>query len=356
MIIFLGALAIFMAGSTKDVVTGVNSLHMGYDDAWKTDLSLPVPIILGNRPDLSRGALNSQSDMHGERFGIFAMDRDSASVQLLMSNEVAHYVYNEGGMGHFRFGGWNTEEVVKYYPRNSNKNYSFYAYYKRGEETVEINDTKVLMNVKLFRPNDVLWGKAEAPEGEMGFNEAYFRKNPDASVSFDFSHPASQLSFSVSPSENLALPEKSIFRIEQMWFYDVPADVKLCVADCNKESSVVGKFTEVSAVRDSVFLECAEGGSPNLATDLRYNSLPDTHVHIGQDIFIAPQTETVKCVLVVTNVGNGVYRIPFDLHPSIVNPEMVGYEAGKRYAYNIVIGRKGPRPVIEKIVASRASY
>ena len=132
-IIFYSALAIFMASCTKDIVTTDSRQSMSDADAWLTDLTLPVPIMLGEGAGVTRTAISDLADMHEKRFGIFAIDRDSPTVNALLFDEDAYFIYDgQSGAGRFRFGNLADQENIMYYPTDSKCNYSFYSYYKKG--------------------------------------------------------------------------------------------------------------------------------------------------------------------------------------------------------------------------------
>jgi hypothetical protein len=99
------------------------------------------------------------------------------------------------------------------------------------------------------------------------------------------------------------------------------------------------------------------GDTPALDVKLSNATPWEKQYQIGDVIFIMPQTDPIKCVLHVRHEVNGSEGdFEYYLHPSMINDKLTGYEAGKIYRYNFVIGRNGPKPISEGVTAGNQQY
>ena len=153
-LIFLGALAILMAGCSK------NNPQQPDPDAWVHDLSLPVPIQFGSPLPVTKAVgFVDASDLEGIDIGVYGLDKSADAVwnlQDLTSGDVI--LANKKGT--ITQGSIDLEGGPYYYPRVSEKNYTFYGYYPKTSPTTS-DGGGLYVNVPLVN-TDVLWSRAEA--------------------------------------------------------------------------------------------------------------------------------------------------------------------------------------------------
>ena len=184
-LIFLGVLAmLFVAGCSK------SNPQPSDPDAWVTDLSLPVPIQFGSTSILeTKAGYESLNDFSSTTFGVFGLAGGGSDSDALLFNEPATlsngYLALSGG--------------TKYYPKDSDKNYTFYAY-------APMAATGGLSPVISLGTQDYVWDSAEATplnnaDGVLvnGYNARYMRTIRQMGVvsshspNFDFKHVTSGL-------------------------------------------------------------------------------------------------------------------------------------------------------------------
>ena len=207
-LIFLGALVMMiMAGCSK------KNLQVTPDeDAWVDDLSLPVPIQFGSSSFLETKAegIESVDDLAGKVLGIYGLakngsDWTNGSEDALLYNAKASVTGSQV----------NLEGDKKYYPRESDKNFSFYGVYPRftgaamDADGLYVNigkDSGDNVVHGLLGSTDIIWSMSEAtPEGDVdGYNAKYMRAIRKAgtydakSPSFLFGHVTAGLKIIVA--------------------------------------------------------------------------------------------------------------------------------------------------------------
>ncbi|MBR2856786.1 MAG: fimbrillin family protein [Bacteroidales bacterium] len=159
-LLLLGALAIFMAGCSK------HNPQQPDPDAWVTDLSLPVPIQFGSPSIIeTKAGFESLSDLENTTFAVFGLPKADPTGTALLLNEPA--TLESGYLA--------LSKGTKYYPRESDENYSFYAYAPQAASggtspTIQIGTQDYVWAQTVAEPvND-----AEGNEVD-GYNAKYMR-------------------------------------------------------------------------------------------------------------------------------------------------------------------------------------
>jgi len=197
-LIFLGALAILMAGCSK------NNPQQPDPDAWVHDLSLPVPIQFGSSLVETKGGFESADDLEGlEGFGVYGLAKNDDASWVQGTQDVLLYNTKAG----VESGSVVLTGGPYYYPRESTRNFSFYGYFPR------LVGTTLKDGVGLGAPvgvgsaenaryalgkTDFIWAKAAAKGN--GYNAKYIRgirseSIDDESPIFNFRHVTSGLKF-----------------------------------------------------------------------------------------------------------------------------------------------------------------
>lgn len=353
-LIFLGVLAIFMAGCSKDTP----EVQAKPDpDAWMYDVSLPVPIRFGSSELDTRAAIEDMSDMVDQRFAFIAVNKNADNLNEpddidFPDNARAKYVGvgSEEGKFVFMTPKNSAEEMVYYYPVNTDECYSFYGYH--SEETknnvdpdnvppIAREEDVVAVEIGVAVKEDILWGKAEA-EAEIasngymydGFNAAYIRKIQKTPC-VEFIHPATCLRFTLTRKENRV---SSNLIVSHAYLDSIPSKARLCLYDLARDK--MGQFTDVIETND---VEIAKGVA--LTTNVGKKL---------DDLFIMPQTEPLKLRLVfaLPNSTTGM-SMTYELDPNdypAIGPE--GFLAGHRYNFNLIVWD----PVKVEITASVKGY
>ena len=227
-LIFLGALAILMAGCSK------NNPQQPDPDAWVHDLSLPVPIQFGSPLPVTKAVgFVDASDLEGIDIGVYGLDKSADAVwnlQDLTSGDVI--LANKKGT--ITQGSIDLEGGPYYYPRVSEKNYTFYGYYPKTSPTTS-DGGGLYVNVPLVN-TDVLWSRAEA-KGD-GYNAMYLRKIrsgliDDEVPTFNFEHSTTGLKFIAKANLEGGIHNDDDFtttKITKVRVLDVYHNGQLCVA------------------------------------------------------------------------------------------------------------------------------
>lgn len=172
---------LFMVGCSK------NNPQPSAPDAWVNDLSLPVPIQFGSTTILqTKAGYESLNDLGGTTFAVFGLAEGSDPI---LDNEPA--TLSNGYL--------DLECGTKYYPKDSENNYTFYAY-------APIAATGGLSPVISIGTQDYVWARAKAEPvvnangvEVNGFNAWYMRTIRQLGVAnthspnFDFTHVTSGL-------------------------------------------------------------------------------------------------------------------------------------------------------------------
>ncbi len=380
-IILLGALAMLMAGCSKDVYTA--SKESASDD-WQVNLDLPVPIEFGSGSVQTKAPINSMDDLltyvdengtiHPKPIGIYAIDKIASTIvkeDLLLDNHRAYYIVNEGGtkgLSLMQKGSQGINHDPQYYPIVSEKSYDFYGYYARtpDEAKVEISgETKLLVNVSVgSHKDDILWAKATTGENSDGYHARYIRKNPDKKPTLDFKHVTSCLKFRASyaptydDAGNMTSEMESIY-ISSIKFKNLHQTAQLCVLDVENPANaskliVTGDPVPLDAQRDVV------SETKNNIVAQPYDLDADGKrvykpTSLCDDFFIAPQDEVLEAEFVINYKPTGgkevSQKVTYKLDPASLGAKMNEdgkvvdeegnvirlFEAGYWYGFNIVV-------------------
>lgn len=196
-------------------------------DAWVSDLSLPVPIQFGGTSLLETKGYETASDLNGAELGVVGIARNwegNPDDNILLNNVkgsiAAGIVSLEGG--------------TRYYPRESDKNYSFYGYCPYADAAVS-PDGSVVVPITGMGKKDILWAKAEASGN--GYNAKYIRQQRASGgqdyPTFEFVHVTSCLEFKAVANTDDGHNTDSDFtniEIRRVTLKNVCATGDLCVA------------------------------------------------------------------------------------------------------------------------------
>ena len=217
-----------MAGCSK------NNPQQPDPDAWVHDLSLPVPIQFGSPLPVTKAVgFVDASDLNGIDIGVYGLDKSADAVwnlQDLTSGDVI--LANKKGT--ITGGSIDLEGGPYYYPRVSDKNYTFYGYYPKTSPTTS-DGGGLYVNVPLVN-TDVLWARAEA-KGD-GYNAMYLRKIRSGSIvdevpTFNFEHSTTGLKFIAKANLEGGIHNDNDFtttKITKVRVLDVYHNGQLCVA------------------------------------------------------------------------------------------------------------------------------
>ena len=348
-LILIGALAILMAGCSKD------NPREPEKEPWVNDLSLPVPIELGvssfNFTTRTKADMLDESNVHTADFWVYAVDTTyrlsvGENETTLMANEKANLV--EGKM---KFAG----DKTWYYPYASAYNYTFYAYHvgvKPGtsEPPIQFTDEALLVKLNLNDiQSDVLWARSVAKDITnggthlKGFNARYIRKAKQLYAAaadnykdhyaknfpkLEFQHLTTALEFNflVSPDADHQVDLNKV-KVTKLELSNMPSDVVLCVASRNPSRkageivvSTYGGHPPVSMNCDTLVME-AVGNTTKLGTLFVHVPADSTQVLVDMAVQV-PRTSDV----------NDTYEVPVKL--TLGEPEG-GFKPGYKYSYTI---------------------
>lgn len=350
----LGALAIMMAGCSKD-----NSVSSPDPDAWMYDASLPVPIRFGvSGGPMTKAAINNVYDMVSaeQDFGFFAVHDNMTAFNSqtgldMPQNALADCKLVQGSNPatvQFTFDGG-----PYYYPTTSDNNYSFYGYYARVTENVSPQADRIVIVTDLG-DTDILWAKAVAepititknglPTTYNGFNARYIRKSAEEDRDADgvadgkirhpfmnFEHLTACVAFNAKTEYSAfaeANPGKDQVKITNVTVLNTVARARLVVA--HKDPSLEGTFEVIR--------------KGDVSAEVTGKVLTETADSLCNDLFIAPsQSITVKLEYeVIAEAGATPKKMSseYELTPEVKTGDkagQTGFFAGYKYNYNFIV-------------------
>lgn len=283
--IFISVLAIIVAGCSRSVAP---------------DSLVPIEFALDCQ---AKAAVFDETDLVGERFGVFAIDRNLALDDALFLYNREGYCADNGG------------DVVlslsrrAFYPLVSETLFDFCTYYPYGS-SVEIDGDRLYAKVTLAGEDDILYAN-----DKRGYNAEVVRDG--YKPSFHFTHVTAGLSFKISYED---IPD-GVVSVESLQLKEVPVSARLCLADRTDGESLEGQFLEEGVVSDDVGV----GGSWPVSLS------GSGKVRLCDDVFVLPQ-ENIDCTLKI----NGV-EYNFTLNPEKLVSGLGGHKAGTLYTYLFVL-------------------
>lgn len=323
-----------VAGCSKDVPTKAVSS----DDAWRHDVTLPVPVEFGASATPTKAAVESVNDLNNLKFGIFAFDKSfyaggdlTEDDGVVMRNAEAKCVVSGGNASLELSQSW-------YYPIYSDRCFNFYSYHASSVSGWELTPTQALVNVSVGSVYDVLYAKAETSEpvykgGEpcYGFNGAYIRAGGDV-PEFVYGHPASSVLFKASISEPVTDMSVKLNSIHML----TPKTATLCVTDIVAPENE-GTFVAAGEPVESIVIK----GNPN--TGALNHELTVDPATVSMEHFIVPGDEELTVKVEFSVIGPGSDKVigtPDDIaQKSVVTTGLKAgedgavFEKGKRYVF-----------------------
>lgn len=356
-IILLGALAIVMAGCSKNIEPASPD-----PDAWMHDASLPVPILFSSdsQPMTKGAAIDTQSDMLDKEFGFFAFHQKmpswgSSNGNTLADNGIVGWKQNVKGKvtsvpqtGNVQF---TFEDGPYYYPQSSANNYTFYGYHAHVlDEEIRPNSGSVNVVVALGH-TDILWARAD-DEGGIdvpnndgttthydGFNARFIRKSlENGQVKHPlmrFSHLTSCVSFTAQTDKSAYASQnagKDIVTINKISILETNLKANLCVAHRTDET-LEGKLNARSEVGT------IDSGNISVQLDETPKSLTGNNNYF----FIMPSDEITVQLDFTIDSGEGKMissSSTYTLKPEVQKGPKAGEQgffAGYKYAYNFIV-------------------
>ena len=369
-IIFLGSLAIMMAGCSKDVHTASKE---PVSDDWLVNVEFPVPIEFGTGSIQTKASFDSMDDLltvdggTKHSFGVYAIDKATSTIEqddLLLDNHRAYYLENTDGSKSFTLvqkGSTGINPDPQYYPMVSEKSYDFYGYYARkgDSEITGIGGSQIMVNVPVgSSKDDILWAKASTGmsgnDYNDGYNARYIRKNPDDKPTLNFKHVTSCLKFKAiyAPNEGETEPDMSEIKITALKIKSIPTQAQLCVIDVAEPENASQLFPTGDATDVDI------NGALAYQTNLIASKDGDTYVaaDLCDDFFIAPQDEALEVQFTIkytpaTGTAAKSQTVTYTLDPSQLGADKNDngqieddygnvirlFEAGYQYGFSLKI-------------------
>lgn len=351
--ILLGALAIFMAGCSKNIEPSSPD-----PDAWRYDVSLPVPIEFGTPSVATKASYIKDLSAETKNFGVFGIDKASTDV----SSTSKQLLYNAPAV-------YNAETktldlaVKTFYPMTNTAFFNFYSYYtsKSTTENVSSEGRRVYVLTDLGN-SDILYGSTKVTGAQRntvgcdGYNAKYIRavnnngtiNEADYLPTINFVHVTSALQFYVqtpTAASEKVFTDNNI-SIKNISVTDVPTKAKLCLVDLDSDVySQDGQSVSNSA--EGRFLP-VETGSLYVRKPTESNSTSTlsmfpkvTPMKAGDPLFIAPQAEAISGQIAMQ--GYPFDPIPFELDPAVMETLDNEFKAG--HIYNIYLTVHSPEKV-----------
>lgn len=318
--IFISALAVLMAGCSRDV-----EVVTVQENDWVVNLDLPVPIRLGIG-GITKAAITDDS-LADEMFGLFAVAEETedfmASDGLNLDNQPARYT----GDG-FSFLDEHGNPVMWYYPMSSDQRYLFYGYCVNGAEPadfpVKISSDMITVAVPVTTHSDILCGKTSVSSNASSMRET---RNPSYAIDFTFRHVTACLSFKAIMDGASEWPEGKELHVSSLVLNNVPSEAELCLVDRSSSDDLwSGSYFIVPEVEGNEV--SFDGPGTAVSTNV---------VSICDDIYIVPQSERL-IVRVTGTFGDEPFDIDLTEKVAGLNGHFgyEGYSAGLRYKYKIL--------------------
>lgn len=345
-IIFILALAMIVAGCSKDVPTKA----MSSDDAWRHDVTLPVPVMFGASTNPTKAMINTTQDMNHGLFGVFAFDKS------VLADAVGDLTADDGMNMRNAYSVCKVKDGVGsldlvddwFYPMNRETEYEFFAYHiyqslDNPSVKLVMEEKRALIEMTVAGTNDVLWAKASSAEPITvdgvecgGYNAKYVREG-GAMPSFHFSHPVACVAFTACVDAEMS---GNYMRIDHVTMLGVHTKATLCIVDIeNPENN--GKFVPCAGdvISDKMVVK---GGTGNL-----FLPLTASVQSVGLDAFIVPGAESLKIKVTYSMFSKGADGVAGTSDDAVqtsgneVEAEIQAggdsgvFESGHRYLYNL---------------------
>lgn len=354
-IIFLFALAAFVAGCSKDIETGKNPINQR--PSWIDDETQLVPIQFGTSGMgvKTRSRFENLGAMYGKTLGVIGVDvkqdltsTDSSEVFCLKDERVT-----------CEYDSVKTKTMIKfkenrYYPYRSDYNYSFFSYY-RGENTEALSydslSIKLPFTGKHWGCQDIVWARADAdtmfvkkPAGEYvpasreeavgyynGYNASYMRflaKNGLYNTklpTLSFQHATTNIRFVAVLDSTVVTSFDMVPEITQVRLSGDEVYSGAALNVVHKNAVLAGTFDVSNYKKDTIILHKGDGATAlNITPDKKGKELLD-------GFFLQPQSENSKLHLELDlEFKNGyttTVMTDIDKH--------VRFEAGYFYTYQV---------------------
>lgn len=342
-----------MAGCSKDVTPDSSP----DPDAWKTDVSLPVPIEFGTPSIATKASFITDLSAETKNFGVFGIDKASTDV----SSSSKQLLYNAPAV-------YNSVDKTldlatrTFYPMTNTAYYNFYAYYTSKETTANVSTegTKIYVSTDLGY-SDVLYGSTKVTDAQEttigcdGYNAKYIRSvNANTTIekanylpTINFRHVTAALQFYLqtpSADAEAVFTDNSIY-VNRITLTDLPVKAKLCLVDLSADDysgeTVVKNESEgtfVVETKDALSVR-KPNGSTTTSTLVHYPTV--TPAKAGDPLFIVPQSEAISGT--ITMGGYPFDPIPFTLDPEEM--EVLDNEFKAGHIYNIYLTVHSPEKV-----------
>lgn len=236
-----------------------------------------------------------------------------------------------------------------YYPRVSNKNYSFYGYHPYvapTEASLTVGESQIACSYVITGKEDIIWGKiAAAPatgtDGKQydGYNAAYFRKIAPAPVSpnIPFKHLLTQLTFSLQRGADY---DPTTCAMSEIKLTSVPKNGNLMIANAvvpADEGTVAWQSTIVT------------NGTVNLVPVPVATDLADVPAYTGPALTLAEGVNRLDIPNTAVMLPSGFqkYQLSVTLNGDpttlTISPKTGNFLPG--YAYNIALTINGPMAI-----------
>lgn len=320
--IFYSVLVIVLAGCSDHVAPIV---PVNPDNSIDQTIYSDVPIEFGCG-EMTKAPINNMKDLESTtNYGLFSVKQgteDLANQNSLIDFKNELLTYNKAY-------GFNVKGA--YYPNTDDK-YSFYSYYtyqndsliRAGvstDDSFKTTQTKTSVAMYAYQPpnglkqrllgyqHDVLLAKAKGVDPKTGaeidaFNASVVKAG--AKPVFNFTHPMSLVSFSVTLAQNLTSDlGANMLRVDQVSLMNSPCYAELCIIDLEPDptKNMEGKFENIqySDQEGKVpFLRGADN-SRSLRCELLTPDRGVTKPLGAQTMVIVPQVEPLICRMQISS-------------------------------------------------------
>ena len=323
------AAMLFASCSSDDTVTNEN----GVNDEGLVEIKLGADSRVGSSVTESR-AFASVESIEDLNVGIFALDKAGLNWNgdNTMSNRPVYWNnlaanFSKNGTDPIYYANITTSiEAEKYYPRNTEREYNFYAYSPKADNgNVTIGSNSVKVNGTFKGEEDIIWGMSEKISG--AWNPGYIETN-GGNPEIEFEHLLSWFVVNVKQGNNYAASTCAIKELS----IDHPTAYTLTVAHSD--------FDNTQNKKEAV-LEFTGNASPMNFYSGTFNPTSNQQFDNIANVFVKSKEAAEFYSLNITLADGSENKVA-------LNIPNAGIEQGKKYNVNIVIN--GPTDI--KITAT----
>ena len=240
------------------------------------------------------------------------------------------------------------DNALKYYPKKSTIQYSFYGYYPTVKDlpglTTAVNNNNVVANYTIDGSQDIIWGKAVAEDvaDVPGYSAEYFRQEGAEIPEIEFNHKLTQLVFQFK--REIRFEPGQTIKVDRIEVYNTPNKLTLTIAERGKDASFIGNLTPVEGSESTLSVNIAAESDNSITAS-------DNAKIVGEPIMLYSGTNTLKFdggIVLVDGNGSQMTKDPIPFTVTLGGTD--AFEQGASYKVEFTIADLKPIYVNAKLI------